>query len=73
MDIMQLYQSPEVARPFTFYFRDTGLTSSFESAAFPGWLLCTMPEADQPLRLTQLLGDASGDLPITDFYFHQCD
>ncbi|XP_066228422.1 interleukin-36 receptor antagonist protein-like [Saccopteryx leptura] len=73
VDIMELYRSPEDSRGFTFYRRDTGLTSSFESAAFPGWFLCTAPEADQPLRLTQLPEDANGDHPITDFYFQQCD
>lgn len=70
---MELYRSPEDSKGFTFYRRDTGLTSSFESAAFPGWFLCTEPEADQPLGLTQLPGDASWDGPITDFYFQQCD
>lgn len=73
VDIMELYRSPEDSKGFTFYRRDTGLTSSFESAAFPGWFLCTAPEVDQPLRLTQLPGDASWDHPITDFYFQQCD
>lgn len=73
VDIMELYRSPEGSRGFTFYRRDTGLTSRFESAAFPGWFLCTVPEADQPLRLTQLPGDASWDHPIMDFYFQQCD
>ncbi|ELK14855.1 Interleukin-1 family member 5 [Pteropus alecto] len=52
VDTMQLYHSPEVAKPFTFCRWDMGVTASFESAAFPGWLLCMMPEAYQPLRLT---------------------
>ncbi|XP_054431512.1 interleukin-36 receptor antagonist protein [Pteronotus mesoamericanus] len=73
VDIMELYHSDKDSKSFTFYRRDTGLTSSFESAAFPGWYLCTMSEADQPLRLTQLPEDGSGDNPITDFYFQQCD
>ncbi|KAM8787437.1 LOW QUALITY PROTEIN: interleukin-36 receptor antagonist protein [Rhynchonycteris naso] len=73
MDIMELYRSPEDSRGFTLYRWDTGLTSTFESAAFPGWFLCTAPEADQPLSLTQLPEDANGDHPITDFYFQQCD
>ncbi|XP_075418660.1 interleukin-36 receptor antagonist protein [Tenrec ecaudatus] len=73
VNIMELYLSAEESKSFTFYRRDTGLTSSFESAAYPGWFLCTAPEADQPLRLTQLPEDASLDAPITDFYFQQCD
>lgn len=73
VDIMKLYHSPKESRGFTFYRRDTGLTSRFESAAFPGWFLCTVPEADQPLRLTQIPVDASWDHPIMDFYFQQCD
>ncbi|XP_004707995.2 interleukin-36 receptor antagonist protein [Echinops telfairi] len=73
VNIMELYYSAEESKSFTFYRRDTGLTSSFESAAYPGWFLCTVPEADQPLRLTQLPADASLDAPIIDFYFQQCD
>ncbi|XP_037384777.1 interleukin-36 receptor antagonist protein [Talpa occidentalis] len=73
VNIMELYLGAKEAKSFTFYRRDTGLTSSFESAAYPGWFLCTVPEADQPLRLTQLPEDAGWDDPITDFYFQQCD
>nr|XP_060511143.1 interleukin-36 receptor antagonist protein [Panthera onca] len=73
VNIMELYLGAKESKSFTFYRRDTGLTSSFESAAYPGWFLCTVPEADQPLRLTQLSEDASWDSPITDFYFQQCD
>ncbi|KAM7078618.1 interleukin-36 receptor antagonist protein [Molossus nigricans] len=73
VDIMELYRGPGDSKGFTFYRRDTGLTSSFESAAFPGWFLCTAPEADQPLRLAQLPEDGAWDHPITEFYFQQCD
>ncbi|KAF0876581.1 I36RA protein, partial [Crocuta crocuta] len=73
VNIMELYLGTKESKSFTFYRRDTGLTSSFESAAYPGWFLCTMPAADQPLRLTQLSEDAGWDGPITDFYFQQCD
>lgn len=73
VDIMELYRNPKESKGFTFYRWDTGLTSSFESAAFPGWFLCTAPEADQPLGLTQLPGEAGAGHPITDFYFQQCD
>ncbi|XP_040352712.1 interleukin-36 receptor antagonist protein [Herpailurus yagouaroundi] len=73
VNIMELYLGAKESKSFTFYRRDTGLTSSFESAAYPGWFLCTVPEADQPLRLAHLSEDASWDSPITDFYFQQCD
>uniref|UniRef100_A0A4W2HT00 Interleukin-1 n=1 Tax=Bos indicus x Bos taurus TaxID=30522 RepID=A0A4W2HT00_BOBOX len=73
VNIMELYHSAEKSKKFTFYRRDTGLTSSFESAAYPGWFLCTVPEADQPLQITQLPKDTSWDNPIIDFYFQQCD
>ncbi|XP_007197490.1 interleukin-36 receptor antagonist protein [Balaenoptera acutorostrata] len=73
VNIMELYHSAEESKRFTFYWRDTGFTSSFELAAYPGWFFCTVPEADQPLRVTQLLKDTSWDGPITDFYFQQYD
>ncbi|KAM5251186.1 LOW QUALITY PROTEIN: interleukin-36 receptor antagonist protein-like [Hipposideros larvatus] len=72
VEIMELYRSPKESRGFI-YWQDTGRTSSFESAAFPGWFLCRVPQADQPLGLTQLPGDAVRGHPITDFYFQQCD
>lgn len=49
MDIMERHRSPKESRGFTFYQRDTGLTSSLELIAFPGRFLCMVPEADQPL------------------------
>lgn len=73
VNIMELYLGSKESKSFTFYRRDMGLTSSFESAAYPGWFLCTVPEADQPVGLTQIPEDAAWDAPITDFYFQQCD
>lgn len=70
---MELYLGTKESKSFTFYRRDMGLTSSFESAAYPGWFLCTEPEADQPVRLTRISADTACDAPITDFYFQQCD
>nr|4P0L_A Chain A, Interleukin-36 receptor antagonist/Interleukin-36 gamma chimera protein [Homo sapiens] len=69
VNIMELYLGAKESKSFTFYRADAGLTSSFESAAYPGWFLCTVPEADQPVRLTQELGKSYN----TDFYFQQCD
>ncbi|XP_012598229.1 interleukin-36 receptor antagonist protein [Microcebus murinus] len=73
VNIMELYLSAKESKSFTFYRRDRGLTSSFESATYPGWFLCTAPEADQPVGLTQIPENAGWDAPITDFYFQQCD
>ncbi|XP_069351114.1 interleukin-36 receptor antagonist protein [Eulemur rufifrons] len=73
VNIMELYLGAKESKSFTFYRRDRGLTSSFESATYPGWFLCTAPEADQPVSLTQLPENAGWDAPITDFYFQQCD
>ncbi|XP_062934891.1 interleukin-36 receptor antagonist protein [Cynocephalus volans] len=73
VNIMELYFGAKESKNFTFYRRDMGLTSRFESAAYPGWFLCTMPEVDQPVQLTQLQEDTGSDAPITDFYFQQCD
>ncbi|XP_021518686.1 interleukin-36 receptor antagonist protein isoform X2 [Meriones unguiculatus] len=73
VNIMELYLGTKESKSFTFYRRDLGLTSSFESAAYPGWFLCTAPEADQPVRLTRISEDTTCDAPITDFYFQQCD
>ncbi|KAM4797877.1 interleukin-36 receptor antagonist protein-like [Urocitellus parryii] len=77
VNIMELYLSAKESKSFTFYRRDMGLTSSFESAAYPGWFLCTVPKADQPVRLTQIPEDTAWDTPwdapITDFYFQPCD
>lgn len=73
VNIMELYLGTKESKSFTFYRRDMGLTSSFESAAYPGWFLGTAPEADQPVRLIQIPEEAASDAPITDFYFQQCD
>nr|XP_004669805.1 interleukin-36 receptor antagonist protein [Jaculus jaculus] len=78
VDTMELYIGAKESKSFTFYQWDMGLTSSFESAAHPGWFLCMVPEADQPIRLNQQSEDSAWGAPtcdatITDFYFQQCD
>ncbi|TFJ97238.1 tetracycline resistance MFS efflux pump [Platysternon megacephalum] len=63
--IMDLYQNSREAERFTFTCSATGSTHRFESVAFPGWYLSTSPRNDQPLRVTNRLGEAE----ITNFYF----
>ncbi|XP_034615290.1 interleukin-36 receptor antagonist protein-like isoform X2 [Trachemys scripta elegans] len=63
--IMDLYQNSQEAKRFTFTCSATGSTLRFESVAFPGWYLSTSPRNDQPLRVTNRLGEAE----ITNFYF----
>ncbi|XP_043845630.1 interleukin-36 receptor antagonist protein [Dromiciops gliroides] len=69
-NIMDLYRSKEESKSFTFYMWDTGLTSRLESAAYPGWFLCTIHEDEKPITLTNHPEDSES--VITDFYFHQC-
>ncbi|XP_067396457.1 interleukin-36 receptor antagonist protein-like [Emydura macquarii macquarii] len=63
--IMDLYYNDREAKRFTFTCSVTGSTHRFESAAFPGWYLSTSHGNDQPLRVTNRLGEAE----ITSFYF----
>ncbi|KAH1177771.1 hypothetical protein KIL84_011473 [Mauremys mutica] len=63
--IMDLYKNSREAKRFTFTCSTTGSTHRFESVAFPGWYLSTSPRNDQPLRVTNRLGEAE----ITNFYF----
>ncbi|XP_032626992.1 interleukin-36 receptor antagonist protein-like [Chelonoidis abingdonii] len=63
--IMDLYQNSQEAKRFTFTCSATGSTHRFESVAFPGWYLSTSPRNDQPLQVTNRLGEAE----ITNFYF----
>uniref|UniRef100_A0A452IJE4 Interleukin-1 n=1 Tax=Gopherus agassizii TaxID=38772 RepID=A0A452IJE4_9SAUR len=69
--IMDLYQNSWEAKRFTFTCSATGSTHCFESVAFPGWYLSTSPRNDQPLQVTNRLGEAK----ITNFYFkkYACD
>ncbi|XP_023598592.1 LOW QUALITY PROTEIN: interleukin-1 receptor antagonist protein [Trichechus manatus latirostris] len=47
--------------------QQNGPTTSFESAAYPGWFLCTESEGDGPVSLTNKPGNAT---KVTQFYFH---
>ncbi|XP_072492874.1 interleukin-36 alpha-like isoform X1 [Notamacropus eugenii] len=55
-NIMQLYDSKDAMKPFVFYQNQTNTTSTFESAAFPGWFICTSNEMDRPVTMTQNRG-----------------
>ncbi|XP_076989799.1 interleukin-1 receptor antagonist protein-like isoform X2 [Tamandua tetradactyla] len=68
VNMAELAKNKEQAQRFTFIRSDSGSTTSFESAACPGWFLCTAPEADQPVGLTNVPGEP---VAIIKFYFQQ--
>lgn len=68
VDITELSKTQEQGKRFTFIRSDSGPTTSFESAACPGWFLCTQLEADRPVSLTNTPGEA---IIVTKFYFQQ--
>ncbi|XP_037382755.1 interleukin-36 alpha-like [Talpa occidentalis] len=61
--ILDLYNQPGPVKPFLFYHRKTGRTSTFESVAFPGWFIATCTEGGSPLIITQ----EPGKVYTTDF------
>ncbi|XP_056364697.1 interleukin-36 receptor antagonist protein-like isoform X2 [Oenanthe melanoleuca] len=69
VDIRELPRAGDSAAAFTFFrsYRD-GLWR-FESAAHPGWFLCTAPRGHQPLALCRHRDVASN---LIDFYFQLC-
>ncbi|XP_043837174.1 interleukin-36 gamma-like [Dromiciops gliroides] len=54
--IHDLYSSETAEKPFVFYVNKTGSISTIESAAYPGWFVCTSNEKDQPVTMTQHIG-----------------
>ncbi|XP_036605989.1 interleukin-36 alpha-like [Trichosurus vulpecula] len=62
--IMKLYHTENAQKPFLFYQNQTESTSTFESAAYPGWFICTSNEKDRPVTMTQTRGTNY----YTDFY-----
>lgn len=68
VNITELSKTEERNKRFAFIRSDSGPTTSFESAACPGWFLCTALEADQPVSLTNTPKEA---LRVTKFYFQQ--
>ncbi|XP_057599500.1 interleukin-1 receptor antagonist protein isoform X1 [Hippopotamus amphibius kiboko] len=68
VNITDLSKNREEDMRFAFIRSDDGPTTSFESAACPGWFLCTALEADQPVGLTDRPKEA---IKVTKFYFQQ--
>ncbi|XP_068943657.1 interleukin-36 gamma-like [Petaurus breviceps papuanus] len=65
MNIWDLYSPGNIQRkPFVFYQNQTNTTSTFESAAYHGWFMCTSNEKDRPVTMTQNRGANYN----TDFY-----
>uniref|UniRef100_A0A8C6W651 Interleukin-1 n=1 Tax=Nannospalax galili TaxID=1026970 RepID=A0A8C6W651_NANGA len=68
ISITDLSRNKEQEKRFTFIRSEKGPTTSFESAACPGWFLCTALEADQPVGLTNTPEES---IKITKFYFQE--
>ncbi|KAL1786066.1 interleukin-36 alpha [Sigmodon hispidus] len=62
-NIMELYRHRGPVTSSIFYHKKSGTTSTFESAAFPGWFIAVCSKGSCPLFLTQELGKTH----ITDF------
>ncbi|XP_042327499.1 interleukin-1 beta-like [Sceloporus undulatus] len=60
--------SHEASTRFTFFLSSRDGIWQFESAAHPGWFLCTSAKTSEPLGLTQDPGPSH----VVDFYFQPC-
>ncbi|XP_074054410.1 interleukin-36 alpha-like isoform X2 [Macrotis lagotis] len=59
-DIMiDLYHSHKAQKPFVFYCKNTGNTSTLESAACPGWFICISNKIGEPVRMTKDVGEGN--------------
>ncbi|KAI6058920.1 Interleukin-36 receptor antagonist protein-like isoform X4 [Aix galericulata] len=67
-NITELPRAGEASAPFTFFRSYKDGLWRFESAANPGWFLCTSARAHEPLGLSRH-PDASH---VLDFYFQLC-
>uniref|UniRef100_A0A2K6LLZ2 Interleukin-1 n=3 Tax=Colobinae TaxID=9569 RepID=A0A2K6LLZ2_RHIBE len=68
VNITDLSKNRKQDKRFAFVRSDSGPTTSFESAACPGWFLCTAMEADQPVSLTNMPDEG---VMVTKFYFQE--
>nr|CAI9706440.1 unnamed protein product [Rangifer tarandus platyrhynchus] len=64
--IMDLYNQAEPVKPFLFYRKIIGMTSTFESVAFPGWFIASS-EKNQPIFLISELGNVYNTAFQLDF------
>ncbi|NP_001303977.1 interleukin-1 beta [Pelodiscus sinensis] len=55
-DLLKDVRGPELER-FIFYKVESGDTTQFESAAHRGWYICTSPESNQPVAVTNRVGE----------------
>ncbi|KFO26702.1 Interleukin-36 alpha [Fukomys damarensis] len=55
-NVKELYDGPQPEKPFLFYHNEVGSTSTFESAAFPGWFIATGSKGESPVFMTQEVG-----------------
>ncbi|XP_044273376.1 interleukin-1 receptor antagonist protein-like isoform X1 [Varanus komodoensis] len=66
INITDLYKDGKEERArFTFFLSRKGGMCQFESAAHPGWFLCTSYRPNEPLGLTRVTGASH----LVDFYF----
>ncbi|KAM6178269.1 interleukin-1 receptor antagonist protein-like [Rhynchocyon petersi] len=68
VNVTDLIRNKEEAKRFTFIHSQNGPTTSFQSAANPGWFLCTESEGDGPVSFTNKPRDTT---KVTTFYFHE--
>ncbi|XP_072492858.1 interleukin-36 alpha-like [Notamacropus eugenii] len=63
-DIMILYRTQKAEKSFVFYHNANGNTSTFESAAYPGWFISSSKENGKPIKMTKDVGKDN-----VNFYF----
>lgn len=55
--LMELAEQKEPARrPFIFYRAKVGSRDTLESAAYPGWFMCTSCNSGEPVAMTNKVG-----------------
>ncbi|XP_068943591.1 interleukin-36 alpha-like [Petaurus breviceps papuanus] len=54
--IMELYHNQKAEKPFVFYQNAASNTSTFESAAYPGWFISSSVKKQKPITLTKDVG-----------------
>ncbi|XP_036605987.1 interleukin-36 beta-like [Trichosurus vulpecula] len=64
-DIMELYHTQKAEKSFVFFQNASGNTSTFQSAAYPGWFTCSSKEKGKPITMTKNVGKDN-----VNFYFN---